>query len=703
VADYRRMPPESHLEHLQRSREEILGAIGEYRDLVFLRTPGNLGDELIWAGTRELLSNHSYREIGIEELSGAAGHTILICGSGGFCNPYHELMPHVLAIAEMRFERVILLPSSFDTSADNVREALERTSAVVFARERESYSQIQSLCDARLAHDCAFFFDYTPYRRTGSGILLAMRTDHESTGELSIPSENDDISATAGTMERWLQKISSHELIRTDRAHVMIAGALLGKTIEFVPSNYFKVPAIADYALSNFSVNRLPPAPIPEQAPFQLAPSPCSPEAQAVRERLMARAESNPPPLIEHPNDSAGAPRVTAVIISYNRPEFALGALYSLVYLTSIPLNVLVIDNNSMSRTREILAEACTRHPQIRLHLSDRNLGCAGGRRLALELVDTELVLFLDDDTELLPGALEHLVSELDLHPHAGGVTPLVVLPDGRVSHSGGSYEESEEIVSFTPVSSGVPFDNTDIPASGPCDWIQGASLIRKSLLEEFPPDPGMSAYYEDNEWCFRVAQTQPGCFRRSREAVLLHHAEHKPWGRPDFVSRAKWVRLIATAAYFYQVHGLLLGAPGVDVFSIMPELTRTNETLDLVGARLIMELASTHSTDWLLMEWMNGGLDPILGIERTALGDELHACRLYSNALRAELASVRLDAEGARRQIEIERSGREEVSARLQDVYVSRLWKVGGRYGRIRRHARRILAPLVGQGPPRS
>ncbi len=399
--------------------------------------------------------------------------------------------------------------------------------------------------------------------------------------------------------------------------------------------------------------------------PARLTSSPCSPEAEAVRERLRTHAESHPPPPLDPIRDSDGSPRVTAVIISYNRPELALGALHSLIHLTSIPLNILIIDNNSDARTKRMLTQACAEHPQIRLHQSDRNLGCAGGRRLALELIDAELVLFLDDDTELLPGALEHLTSELDLHPHIGGVTPLVVLLDGRVSHSGGWFEESQEIVSFTPESAGVQFDDPDIPESGPCDWIQGTSLIRASLLVEFPLDPGMSAYYEDNEWCFRVARTRSGCFRRSREAVILHHAEHKPWSSKDFSDRARLASFISAAAHFYREHGLLLRSPGMDVFSMMPELTRTNETLDLAGARLVMELASTHSTDWLLTEWMNGGLDPVLGIERTKLGDQLHETRLQ------------LDAEHAARQ---------EAAALLQDIYGSRLWRMGGIYDRARR-----------------
>jgi GT2 family glycosyltransferase len=687
------MLPPQHLESVARSREEILRAVGDASDLVLVRTLGNLGDALSWAGARALLGDLDYREIDVDELPGVRGHTALICGGGGFCHPYHELMPHVLAVAEMRFERVVLLPSSFDTSVDAVRDALESTRAVVFARERESYSQIQSLCDARLAHDCAFFFDYGPYRKAGSGVLLALRTDHESTRERSIPLENDDISATSGTLERFLERISSHELIQTDRAHVMIAAALLGKTVEFDSGSYFfEVPAIADYALNGFPVKRLPAAAVPEWAPVCLAPSPCSAQAEAVRERLRARAESNPPPPIERVRDSAGSPRVTAVIISHNRPDLVLGTLHSLIHVTSIPVNIVVVDNNSTARTSRTLTETCAEHPQIRLHLSERNLGAAAGRELALGLVDTEFVFFLDDDIELLPGAIEHLVSILDLHPDIGGVTPLVVLPDGRVSHSGGRYEISREIVSFTPVAAGIQFDDPDIPESGPCDWIQVSSLVRMSLLAEFPLDTGMSNYYEDNEWCFRVARSRSGCFRRSREAIILHHAEHKPWGRKDFIGRAYLVRFIALAAYFYSAHGLLLGCPGLDVFTIMPELTRTNETLDLAGARLIMELASTHSDDWLLMEWMNGGLDPVLGIERTELGDELDSSRREADTLRAELAVASSNAEDARRKLESQCRAHEETVAGLQRIYESRLWKLGGYYDRVRRRARQYL-----------
>jgi hypothetical protein len=162
-------------------------------------------------------------------------------------------VPQLLEIAEQRFERVIVLPSSFDTSADAVKRVLGQSKALVFAREEASYEQIRTLCRAELAHDTAFFFDFTPYRRHGQGTLTAFRTDSEARTR-SVPAGNNDISATCDSLDEWLWTIARHELVLTDRAHVMIAAAMLGKEVRYAMSNYHKVRSIADFALNHFPV-----------------------------------------------------------------------------------------------------------------------------------------------------------------------------------------------------------------------------------------------------------------------------------------------------------------------------------------------------------------------------------------------------------------------------------------------------------------
>lgn len=252
------------------SRERILREIAASSDVTFIRGPGNIGDDLIHAGTRRLLAGIPYKEVvvrrrkddgrklsGIARINGVHGHTALVTGGGAWCRPFHGMWPSLLPLIEGRFERVIVLPSSADVSIDEVRETLARTKALVFARERETYRQLQGLCKTDIAHDCAFFFDFVPFRRRGDGLLTAYRTDAESASGGQTPPGNTDISRTCDNLDEWLWTIARHEVVETDRAHVMIAAAMLGKKVRYRPSNYHKVPAIAEFALGGFPVERI--------------------------------------------------------------------------------------------------------------------------------------------------------------------------------------------------------------------------------------------------------------------------------------------------------------------------------------------------------------------------------------------------------------------------------------------------------------
>lgn len=245
---------------LQRSKRDIFAAIGPVSSLTFIRAWGNRGDDLIEAGVRALLAPYNVNEVSGRDLGDASGKVAVIGGGGAWCQSYHHAMPTVLQEAEKRFEHVVLLPSSFEITVPSVRDALACSKAVVFARERTSFEAIRTLCNARLAHDCAFYFDFSRYQKAGSATLNAFRTDRESALlplEVRLPSDNIDISLVAQTMESWLDLISQHQFVRTDRAHVVLAAAMLNKTIEYTSSNYHKVSGIVTHSLTGFPISRL--------------------------------------------------------------------------------------------------------------------------------------------------------------------------------------------------------------------------------------------------------------------------------------------------------------------------------------------------------------------------------------------------------------------------------------------------------------
>ena len=648
-----------HASTVQASRAVLLEAIGDPYDLTLVRTPGNLGDALIAAGTAELLADHVYREVDLEGLCSAEGDTVVLQGSGAFCRPYHEVMPRALAVAELRFRRVIVLPSSFDTAEETVRDALARSRAIVFARERVSASKLVSLCDVRLAHDCAFFFDLARWRRDGSGTLNAFRTDPEATGLRALAPDNEDISATAPDLEAWLNRIAEHDLIRTDRAHVMIAAALMGKRVEFLPSAYHKLPAIAEFALSDYPVTQI--------------------ERSAATMRVVERPRVRPA-------SNGTRRRVSALILTRDRSRQALRAVDSLSDNT-VGFDVLVLDQNSEPEHAERLAAGCAGLDHITVRRLDRNLGCAGGRRLGPPATTGEFVLFLDDDAELAPGALDILVGELDGHPEAQAVSATVVSADGTVYHSGGYLAVSGGVAEFSSVA-GARAQSDPLPPSGPAGWVPGtAALIRRDALERCPVDDRMSAYFEDNEWSFRVAERWPQPFRRSAEARAIHSSQ-KRWPAAGFAARSLAGDWLGAHARFYARHRLLLGP---SLFGIVPELVDERGERDIASARLLMELVLARGTDWVTMEWINGGLASLLGGRA-----EVVAHQRMLRDLRAELAeSARVSQMAQQRERDAVSAAAEqaELLSFLHDRHLTLQRVENGGWWRLRHWVRPVLA----------
>ena len=270
---------------------------------------------------------------------------------------------------------------------------------------------------------------------------------------------------------------------------------------------------------------------------------------------------------------------------------------------------------------RPRFTELAAEDERILLRRSERNLGCAGGRRLGAELADTPYILFLDDDAELRDGALEQLVAELESFPDAAGVTPVVVDPNDTLQHYGGDLSMGDGVAWFTLAAKDLNFTEAALPPSGPTGWLPGTSaLVRRSVLREIPIDGRMVPYYEDNEWSYRVVKEGHG-FRRCRDALAIHH---HTWDRPPppgLIGCSFRIERLVAVARFYELHQLVLG---VDLSDLVPELQLDDGTTDLAALRLLLELISSRGPDWTVMEWMNGGLAPLWcdrDRDRTAAG----------------------------------------------------------------------------------
>jgi exopolysaccharide biosynthesis predicted pyruvyltransferase EpsI len=224
------------------------------RDVDLLPNLGNAGDGLIYLSLLRLCAMFGIRLRQLTYPEPASGNVLVVLGCGNLCAPHHT-MTEMISRYVSNYRRVYILPCSIDTDDIAVEHFLRSLPdhVDVFCRERYSLARARfAMKPARvhLDHDLAFSFDYDPWKRAGTGTLYAFRTDVESAGN-PLPETNLDVSADTSHLDGDLlpDKLRDYERVFTDRAHVAICAAMLGKETHVFPNNYHKVRGIYEYSL----------------------------------------------------------------------------------------------------------------------------------------------------------------------------------------------------------------------------------------------------------------------------------------------------------------------------------------------------------------------------------------------------------------------------------------------------------------------
>jgi len=226
----------------------------------------------------------------------------------------------------------------------------------------------------------------------------------------------------------------------------------------------------------------------------------------------------------EHPDRDPGGtpshgpdrPLLSVVVVTWRARDHVLRCLESLRQHAGVDHEVIVVDDGSGDGTAEAVRAG---YPDVRLLAKPVNEGLVAGRNDALPLVRGRLVLMLDSDTEVRPGALERLAAVLDRRPEVGLVGPRLVYPDGRIQLSCRRYPPL--VLPFLrrgPYPRFVDDDPTahrrhmmkdfDHATERSVVWVMGAAQMWRADLPSTigPYDRRLSSYGgEDQDWCLRV------------------------------------------------------------------------------------------------------------------------------------------------------------------------------------------------------
>jgi N-acetylglucosaminyl-diphospho-decaprenol L-rhamnosyltransferase len=258
------------------------------------------------------------------------------------------------------------------------------------------------------------------------------------------------------------------------------------------------------------------------------------------------------------------APRVSALIVSFNTRALLLQAIESVVAEPHV--EVIVVDNASTDGSADAVAE---RYPCVRLIRSERNLGFAGGTNAAARAATGQDFLLLNPDAVLLPGALDRLQMVLHRQPRAAAVGPALVYPDGKPQASAFRFPGFVQValdlfpvdrLMDTPLNgrlNACSAQQIDHPL-GACMLIRGAAWRAVGPLDE-----GYFMYLEEVDWCQR-ARRHGWQIWFEPAATAIHHAGAATRQQPDAMfaqlwrSRLRYYQRYHGPAYNALIHGLV-------------------------------------------------------------------------------------------------------------------------------------------------
>jgi hypothetical protein len=201
---------------------------------------------------------------------------------------------------------------------------------------------------------------------------------------------------------------------------------------------------------------------------------------------------------------------LSVTIVNWNAEDLLIQCLESInQMMPEIKKEVFVVDNGSVNEMTTMIKE---RFPEVHLIQNQRNVGFAKANNQAFRLSKGKYLLLLNPDTKVNEGAIERLLSFMEVHSEAGVAGGQLLNGDGSKQNSIANFPSlATELLNKSLLRRLFPkkFPGKERNYSEPVevDSVIGACMmVRRTALEQVGLlDEDYFLFLEETDWCYRM------------------------------------------------------------------------------------------------------------------------------------------------------------------------------------------------------
>ncbi|MEZ4957596.1 MAG: glycosyltransferase family 2 protein [Saprospiraceae bacterium] len=221
-------------------------------------------------------------------------------------------------------------------------------------------------------------------------------------------------------------------------------------------------------------------------------------------------------------------PLVSIITVNFRQSAVTCDLLRSLRKISYPNTEVIVVDNGSQfDATPDFKKEL----PEVKVLISEENLGFAGGNNLGIQASKGEFLFFINNDTEVEDGLIENLLKRFD-SPAIGAVSPKICYFDSPDIIQYAGFSDINPLTGRNKTIGKGEADHGQYDTARPVPFAHGAAMmVRSAVVEKVGEMPeNYFLYYEEIDWCMQIRRA--GFEIWYEPAVRILHKESLTTGK---------------------------------------------------------------------------------------------------------------------------------------------------------------------------